>query len=270
MLKKLIKPFILPILLPILDMNYRIKKRLYFKSKMKYILTTLKEQNITDINKFNENNWHHGYCYFTGIYKDKKVFIKVDTKLKMLKNEELFYEIMKDKIYDYLIPLEFFFENKKLQLVCYQFLSNYTELDEKKLFHNISYLDDIYHILNIMKEKEVIHRDIKLDNFMVHNNDIKIIDFTFSNSLKVESNFKELDISIKENILILKGLGIGLNPKDFHWNDSISIIKILKINYLENYNTYIKRFEELSYNNTYILDLKTELENNTINEDDKN
>lgn len=256
MLKKIIKP----IIVPILNLNYQMKKKLYFKIRINNILKTLKNGNIKDINKFNEKNWHHGYCYFTGTFNNKKVFIKVDTKLKMLKNEQTFYEIMEDKISKYLTPIEFFYEDEELQFIVNEFLSEYKELNEKLLSENISYLDDIYNILKAMKENKVIHRDLKLNNFMVDKNCIKIIDFTFSYSLNEKSNFKELDISKKQNILILNTLGMGLNPKPFQWNDCCSMLKILEsttmLNTENKLELHLEKFNELSSNNTYSLNLR--------------
>lgn len=253
MLKNLIKPLVIPIF----DINYKIRKKLYFKTKMKSIEKTLIELNIQDRNKFNENNWHHGYCYFTGIYNNKKVFIKIDTKLNMLKNEKIFYDIMSENISKYLIPMELFYENENLQLIVYEFMSDYCELNEEKLIKNLNYIDDIYLILKQMKDKKVIHRDINLNNFLVNRNSLKIIDFTFSYSINENSKFKELDISKKENFLLLKGLGRGLNPKNYQWNDSISIIKILKSYYFDakrkEIDYYISNFKKLSFNNTYSL-----------------
>lgn len=224
---------------------------------MKSIEKTLIELNIQDRNKFNENNWHHGYCYFTGIYNNKKVFIKIDTKLNMLKNEKIFYDIMSENISKYLIPMELFYENENLQLIVYEFMSDYCELNEEKLIKNLNYIDDIYLILKQMKDKKVIHRDINLNNFLVNRNSLKIIDFTFSYSINENSKFKELDISKKENFLLLKGLGRGLNPKNYQWNDSISIIKILKSYYFDakrkEIDYYISNFKKLSFNNTYSL-----------------
>ena len=103
-----------------------------------------------------------------------------------------------------------------------------------------------------MKERKVIHRDLKLDNFMICKNKIKIIDFTFANSLDKNSNFKELDISKNENYLILKGL--GPDPKDLQWNDAIAIINIL--NSMPNSNKFtneVEKFNNLSLNNAYSL-----------------
>ena len=95
---------------------------------------------------------------------------------------------------------------------------------------------------------------------MVNKNHIKIIDFTFSYSLNKKSNFKELDISEKQNILILNALGVGLNPKPFQWNDSMSMIKVLEnITILTTENKlklYLEKLIVLSSNNTYTLNLE--------------
>ena len=71
-----------------------------------------------------------------------------------------------------------------------------------------------------------------MNNFLVKENSIKIIDFTFAISLKKVSAYKELDINTRKNFEILQGLGMKGYPLDFQWNDFIAVKNI--INEIEN------------------------------------
>lgn len=259
---KKLKKILLPIAIPIFTIVYKIRKFFYYLFKSYLIKQTINKLKIQQVVIFNYSRWHHGYCYFSGYYKNKKVFIKIDTKLKLLENENIFYKNMEEEISKYLIDMYLFYKNKYIEVVVFDFLEDAQELNEKTLLNNLNYLDDIIFILKKIKNKQIIHRDIKLNNFMIIDNKIKIIDFTFSYSLSKSKDlgFKELDISYKENYYILKGLGFGLNPQDFSWNDFIAMKNIinnlltyselssLQINKL---NQYLVYFTELSNNATY-------------------
>ena len=190
------------------------------------IYIKLKKFNIKKIIFFNFLNWHNGYCYFRGIYLGKEVFIKIDTKLHLLVNDKLAYDLCKDIMQDDLVDILHHSLDGKIQFVVYEFL-NSNELDENILLNNMKYLDDIIRILNNLSKLGIIHRDIKLDNFLVSNNKLKIIDFTFSNS-NTHQDFKDLDVNNSNNCFILEALGHGLNPAPFVWDDYYSFYTILK------------------------------------------
>jgi len=217
------------LVLRIIDVIHRMKIKFYFESNMKYILETLNERCIISVSRFKEKSWHNGYCYFRGIYKGKEVFIKVDLKLRLLENEFFFYEFLDKKLAKYLTPMYDFHQNKHLQMIVFSFISNSHELNKYNIIGNNTYLDEIIYILDEIHKANVIHRDIKLDNFMLDDKKIKIIDFTFARNINNSSNskFKELNISDEENYQILKRLGNGLNPKVFVWNDFISMKNII-------------------------------------------
>lgn len=191
------------------------------------IIIIFKRFNIKNINVFKFKNWHHGFAYFTGLYNEKKIFIKVDTIFHLLNNDVVAYSLCKDIQKDSLVDILFYKLEGKIQFIAYEYIDNAVELDENILIANISYIDEIIKVLYYIADKGIIHRDIKLDNFLITNNKLKIIDFTFSNSHTIEK-FKDLDLSKSKNCFILEFLGMGLNPKPFLWDDFFSMVQILK------------------------------------------
>jgi serine/threonine protein kinase len=244
----------------VLSFKGKIVKKIYFAMKINYILNVLEGNNVHGVSKFNEKNWHHGYCYFSGFYKDKKVFIKVDTNLKMLKNEVSFYNVTKSKLQQYLVPVEMFYEDSELQFVMYEFLTDHLPLTLEKLSQHPNLIEDIYNIVKTLKDTHIVHRDMKLSNFLIKNSELKIIDFTFSISLTSNDLFKELDPSIKRHYSILESLGAKVFLDNFSWNDSLSIVKILESTVFggkgDIYARYTKQFLDLSLDTTYSLNVK--------------
>jgi serine/threonine protein kinase len=202
-------------------------KLLYYLIKFFRIYKVLKKLKLTDIKIYKYKKWHHGYCYFLAYKGNIKVFIKIDTKLLMLINEATFYDEMNTEISHYLTPLVTSLFSQNIHAVVFEYLDGYVDLDERTLLLNTQYFDDIFFILKKMKKKGVVHRDIKLNNFLVKENSIKIIDFTFSISLKKMSSYKELDINIRKNSDILRTLGMEGYPLDFQWNDFIAVKNII-------------------------------------------
>ena len=257
-MKKLLKSIIKYIFIS----NYRqIKKKLYFSLKSADISAAMAHVNLYDVHPFNYANWHHGFCYFTAYLDGKKVFVKVDTQLKILKNEKVFYDYMEKEISKYLIPTYGFHEDHSLELMLFEFLEDAQELNDEILLNNLHYLNDIIIILKKIEEKKLIHRDIRLENFMITDNRIKIIDFTFANSLSKNSDFIDLDINNNKDYTILKALGEKLKPKKFEWNDFISLSNIIgNLLLSENINSkdkttlenYLITLQEMSLNASYV------------------
>jgi serine/threonine protein kinase len=190
------------------------------------IYIKLKKINITKISSFNYLNWRNGYCYFKGVYLEKEVFIKVDTKMHLLINDRLTYDICKDIMKDELVEILHHSLDSRIQFIVYEFF-NSIELDENILLNDMRYLDGIIRILNNLSKAGIIHRDIKLDNFLVSKDKLKVIDFTFSNS-NTHKDFKEVDVNNSYNCFLLEFLGAGLNPSPFVWDDYYSFCTILK------------------------------------------
>jgi len=222
------------------------------------IYIKLNKFNIKKVRFFNFLNWHNGYCYFKGIYLGKEVFVKVDTKLHLLINDKIAYDLCKDVMQDDLVKVIHHSLESKIQFIAYSFIDS-IELDESILLNNIDYLDDIVRILCNLSKLDIIHRDIKLDNFLVSNNKLKIIDFTFANS-NTQKDFKEIDVENSFNCFLLEFLGAGLNPSPFVWDDYYSFYTILKkieegvsISHKEKLNACLKEIQKSIGKNKYSI-----------------
>jgi len=160
------------------------------------------------------------------VFLEKEVFIKVDAKMHLIANDKLVYDLCKGIMQDDLVEILHHSLDGNIQFVVYEFF-NSNELDEGVLLNDMRYLDDIVRILNNLSKAGIIHRDIKLDNFLVSKDKLKIIDFTFSNS-NTHKDFKEVDVNNSYNCFLLEFLGAGLNPSPFVWDDYYSFCTILK------------------------------------------
>ena len=212
------------------------------------IILTLKKHGIKNLKKFKPEAWHLKYAFFTGYLGSRKIFIKVDFGFNMLENDVLVYNLCRDELDKHLVKILLHKLHGKIQFVAYEYINSPIYLTYSQLIHSETYLGDIFNILVAIAKKGIIHRDIKLDNFLISNNELKIIDFTFSDSIN-NKNFKKLDPSNSKHCYILECLGAGLNPTPFVWDDFYSFTTILdnvkesvngsQINFL---NTYFKQF----------------------------
>jgi serine/threonine protein kinase len=184
-----------------------------------------KELSLHDLKTFRHDTWHHGYAYFTAYMNDRPVFIKVDTQFHFLSNEVLANQLIKDKLK---IPdLYAHFISGEFEAVVFEFLPAQL-LNARDIFNNPELLEKIFFIIQTMNAQGIIHRDIKLNNFMLANQEVFIIDFTFATSKHSHLRFKELDARVKSQRKILNSLGDGHNPSHWVWNDFLSMNHILE------------------------------------------
>ena len=113
----------------------------------------------------------------------------------VLSNENEAYSILGDiSVLDkYLIKRIQFFNFKPFDFLVIDFLEGET-LSETWMLNNIDNLPILIKIVEEINNLFLIHRDIKLDNFIIRNNQIKIFDFTFILQTNSETNLKELDL----------------------------------------------------------------------------
>ena len=176
---------------------------------------------------FKFRDWHLGYCYFTGVYQGRKVFIKVDTKLHLLNNDLIVYNLCATELKENLVHICSYRMDKWMQYIVYEFIESTELLSNKLLVEKPTYINQMINIIDNLSNAGIIHRDLKLENFLVSNGHVKIIDFTFSNSNTVNS-FKDLNILQKHHAAILGYLNGGYKPSKFVWDDYYSLMKILK------------------------------------------
>ena len=212
-----------------------------------------KEKNLRAIRPFKFRSWHHGFLYFTANSGQKKVFLKVDTDYLMIRNEEVFYRLFGEELKEYLVPIEFCYYSSSFQVLSTEYVyANEFQVDD---LSEIT-LKSILKIIDKMYSYNIIHRDIKLSNFLVSNGELKIIDFSFCIDI-CGSKFKEVDLSLQKNIDTLIGLNEGLKPNQLQWNDYYSLFVILSQHKrIIDENIFLKYkyiFELKSKNKSYCL-----------------
>lgn len=232
--------------LKILDLFRKSMVLLSFHLK---IIKKLKELNLKRITIFNFLKSHDGYLYYYGFLKEMKVFVKVDTRLYHLKNEVVFYNIFKDKLS--LIQVLDFYENQDFQILISEFTED-KQLNESEIIANPKILLDIFEILKIINHNLVIHRDVRLENFIIHDGHVRIIDFTFATSLQSLHLFKNLSVENNYELEVLKKIGCNFKPNILEWNDFYSmhqiIEQILDLQMLERERSLIKEYNTLFIN----------------------
>lgn len=201
------------------------KLKLYFEAARK-ISIIKKISKVDNIEPYFISNWHHGFAYFIGKLNGQKVFIKTSDKFPYLCNDIIAEKILKDKV---LTPKVLgIISLDKFELVIFEFIEGRT-LNPHDLISNPRIVSQLITIINEINNSGVIHRDIKLNNFLIDKDkNIYIIDFTFSISIDKNLHFKELDESNKEEVKILKSIGEDDKPSLYHWNDMFSLNKIIE------------------------------------------
>jgi tRNA A-37 threonylcarbamoyl transferase component Bud32 len=206
---------------------HKFKNALYIFVKYNFIKNELIKLHVSGIKIYKFKRWHEGYFYFTGRRNGEKLFIKIDSKMLLLKNEVIANEILQKDLSDNLIPVCGYLESPTMQIIVYPYIKP-VELTIEKLLNNVGLINDILNILILINKNNVIHRDVKLDNFILDGNKIKMLDFSFATAIRGINTFTELDISKRYYFQAMKFLGDGLNPKKFEWNDFYSLYKIVQ------------------------------------------
>jgi serine/threonine protein kinase len=169
----------------------------------------------------------NGYAYFTGEIGDKKVFIKFDTKYHLITNDILAYKKCKKKLGEYLVKVIAFKNTGTIQYVIYDYFDG-TTLKNNNILENPQLISYVYETISAINSLRLIHRDIKLDNFLIKNEELKIIDLTLMASLDDSNLFKSFNLDNKDEAIILHTLNKSHSPPGLIWNDFYSLHLILK------------------------------------------
>ena len=116
-----------------------------------------------------------------------------------------------------------FFANEIINGDSLQRISDSGKLRTMSMDRKMSIIRDLYKIFQDLKKSDIVHRDIRPENFAVINGRLILIDFQLAVS---KSNYVELE---SMNPRRLRGLGTRkYRYKMWQWDDSYSLLKCLE------------------------------------------
>ncbi len=187
----------------------------------------------------------HRHSFFFGILSGQSVFIKYsDNHQGMLKHEYEMTRIAYEENPKYFIKPIFFkdvdawgcliFEAQKGISLDKAISQNLLAVKEKEQI-----IDGLYQIFKILQRVDIIHRDIKPDNFIVKDGAIKLIDFqaAVQYSKKIEAP------EFERNSGGLAGLGEEYRFADYIWDDAHSLLKVLE--FIGTGDVYSDKYDEV-------------------------
>ena len=214
----------------------------YFKEK-KFIVKFFGDHGYSKIQPFNISKWHHELFLFTGKANNgDEVFIKLTKLGTILKNGNRAYKkfVKNNFLKHHLIERKKFVKRDGYKALILNRAKGVV-LDEDWAIKNIEKLDVLIKIVDEFKALSLVHRDIKLDNFIYENGAIKIFDFSFMIDKTEKRKLKEIDHSDHENMLKLVDLGIYYKPNPLKWDDYFSLYVIFNKLLNSKYNLSIEQ-----------------------------
>ncbi len=205
-----------------LSLIYRTIKNQIFSVKNKsFIHGFFNENGYHQIKPFNLSKWHHDLYLFTA--EDKKgnpVFIKLTNLPRILKNENRAYKKLQKNSYlkKHLIEHKGYIKKDGYKALILK-RANGVVLNEEWAIKNVTELHTLIKIVDEFTALSLIHRDIKLDNFIFEDGNIKVFDFSFMIDMTEDKKLKEIDLTNNENMIKLITMGIGYKPAPLKWDD---------------------------------------------------
>ncbi len=244
-----------------------IKNRIFYLRNRKFIQGFFQENGYHKAKPFNLNKWHHDLYLFTAVGKDgDPVFIKLTNLPRILKNENRAYKKLKknDYLKDHLILHKGYIKKDGYKALILR-RSNGMVLNEEWAYQNIEELGTLIKIVDGFTALSLIHRDIKLDNFIYEDGHIKVFDFSFMIDLSGNNKIKEIDLSNNENLAKLITMGEGYKPASLKWDDYYALYMVFNRLAKNNSSTISLEQKELLFR--YIEECKAKIGTNnyTIN-----
>lgn len=175
----------------------------------------LKKCNVESFRPYMMLKWHHGFIYLKGKYFGSDVFIKIDTRYNLLINELTVREIFKEKMT--FTPLKLYYKGN-FEYLIFEFI-DYKTINQKYLLENLSKtIEAMIEAIEILNNLDILHRDIKLDNFILYDNEIILTDFVYAITIE-KSNLKEVDLKAPGKKL-LQDLS---RTKELRWDDMTNL-----------------------------------------------
>ena len=169
----------------------------------------------------------NGSLFLTGIFENKKVFLKVGWHKGIYKNEYKSAKELYDLDPDHFVKPLLWRENDDLSFVALEYVSGIS-LDRFLQTNPLAtvkakIVEDLFQIFLDLKLSHIVHRDIRPQNFMVQGEHLKLIDCQLAVS---KENYNELDYLIQNDLWT--GLGEDYAVKSGIWDDAYSLLKVLE------------------------------------------
>lgn len=205
--------------------------------KRRYCKIFLEDYNLSNIKPINKRSWLNNKKYFVAECEGMKVFIKFGGVINLIKREVEIFDLLKSTQIKKSIPKIIKYEVKDSFFFLAEEYINGKPINETK---NLTQeqkdilINKIMNIFEFMNKIQLRHMDLKPDNIMYTNTDgllnVYIIDFGMS-FVGSENILSELSQLINENDKkeYLQNLGGGYNPMPFQWDDTYSLLEILKV-----------------------------------------
>lgn len=214
----------------------RTKNNLVFYHKEKrFIFNFFKDFGYTKTKPFNLSKWHHDLFLFTAKDEnDNNVFIKLTSLERILKNENRAYKKLSKNHFlkNHVITHKQYIKKEDYKALILN-RSDGVVLDENWVVDHVDKIKTLIKIIDEFTALSLIHRDIKLDNFIYEDGRIKIFDFSFMIDKTEKRRIKEINLTNHDNMVKLINLGIYYKPEPLKWDDYYSLYVIFK-NVLEN------------------------------------
>jgi serine/threonine protein kinase len=207
-----------------------VKNRKFYLQKRRFIYNFFKDNGFYNTKPFNLNKWHHNLYLFTAQDKlGQEVFIKLTNLPRILKNENRAYKKLKKNEFlkNHLIEHKGYIKKSGYKALILK-KANGIVLNEEWACKNVSLLGTLIKIVDEFTALSLIHRDIKLDNFIYEDGQIKVFDFSFMVDMTHKNKIKEIDLTKDENLTKLRTMGVGYKPEPLKWDDYYALHVVFK------------------------------------------
>jgi|TARA_R110000744_G_scaffold31677_1_gene74351 serine/threonine protein kinase len=214
-----------------LSLIYRtIKNRVFYIKNRSFIHRFFNENGYHQIKTFNLSKWHHDLYLFTAVDKvGDPVFIKFTNLPRVLKNENRAYKKLQKNSFlkNHLIEHKGYIKKEGYKALILK-RANGTVLNDEWAYKNVRELSNLLKIVNEFSALSLIHRDVKLDNFIYEDGHIKVFDFSFMIDMSENNKLKEIDLTNNENMIKLVTMGVGYKPAPLKWDDYYALYIVFK------------------------------------------
>ena len=163
---------------------------------------------------------------FIGYLNGEKVFIKYSENEDSCQNEYVFTKNVSSLNGSYFLRPILFHSDGTHNFLVLEYVDGVSLVDYLTTASNQekeSVKKQMIEICTILHKADIMHRDIRPDNFIVVDNHIKLIDFQYAINTKIRKELK----SVKNNTFVSSWLGDKWRYRWYGWKDSFSFTKML-------------------------------------------